>query len=149
MNNAIQTEVFTVNTLAVSRGKGSNAITKAALAATQGAYMGLLVGEKVHRKAIIDSMVVNGNDAAVNDVANGKYARPMATIVAISQRPFTYTATNGDVPRADWKRLRAELAAHDSKACAKALAVYDRVQAAADVIFEQRKAEREAAKAAQ
>ena len=144
IDSQVSTEVFTVNTLAVSRGKGSNALTKARLAHAQGAHMGLLIGEGVQRKAIIDDMVMGDERAVVQAVADCKYARPMATIVAISQRPFTYTATNGDVPRSDWKRLRAELASHDSKAAAKALAVFDRIQAAADLL----RVQREAAKAA-
>lgn len=139
-DSQVSTELFTVNTLAVSRGKGSNAISKARLAHSQGAFMGLLIGEKVQRKAIIDDLVGQDEIAIAQYVADSKYARPMATIVAISQRPFTYTATNGDVPRSDWKRLRAELEGHDSKAAAKALRVYDRVQTAADAIRAERAA---------
>jgi hypothetical protein len=139
-NTQLSTETFSINTLAVSRGKGSDALTKARLAHKQGAYMGLLIGEKVQRKAIIDDMVNTDENAMATAIADAKYARPMATIVAISQRPFTYSETNGDVPRADWKRLNAELKAHDSKAAAKALAVFNRVQATADLIRTQREA---------
>jgi hypothetical protein len=130
----LSTDVFTVNTLAVARGKGTNAITKARLAHTQGAYMGLLIQEKVQRKAILDDMGATDEESMAHAIADAKYARPMATIVAISQRPFTYTATNGDVPRSDWMRLNAELSAHDSKAAVKAVGVLKRVQARADAI---------------
>lgn len=125
--------VTTFTALAVSRGKGANAHTKMVLAVNQGAYVGALVGASVGRKAHIDALVSRDQSAMAHAVAGAQYARPMATIVAISARPFTFSETAGGIPRADWLRLREELK-HDSKACAKARAVFDAVQAHADTL---------------
>lgn len=134
MSNEVSTESFHVETLAVSRGKGSNAMTKVDQASKNGAFMGVLIDQKVGRKAIIDQLVQQDWERFAAYVADGLYRSPMATIVAISQRPFTFTETNGLTPRADWNRLRAELQGHDSKSARKALIVWDKVQAMADEV---------------
>lgn len=143
-NQIIAPESFSCTTLAVLRGKGATAALKVRQALQNEAYLGVMLSEGVARKAIIEKLTEADVAAMYRDVANAAYTRPMATLVAISERPFTYSRVDGIVPRSDWMRLGEELKVATSKRAAKARELWVSVQAEADRIFAERKANQKA-----
>ena len=129
-----QNNAFALVALTAIGGKGVKAHEKAAHALTQGASAGVLIGAGKFRKPLIDAGIARDTSAMIAGVAHGQYAAAMATLVAISGKPFTYSSEGSSIPRADWKRLGAELASHTAKASVKALALHALWSAEADAL---------------
>lgn len=148
-NQVVAPESFSCTTLAVMKGKGVTAAKRVQLALQNESYIGVLLHEGIARKAIIEKISEADIAKCQQAVIGGQYARPMATLVAMAEKAFTYTRTNGDVPRSDWMRQGEELKAMTSARGKKAYATWSRLQAESDRVFLERKAARLAAPAPQ
>ena len=143
----LSTEV-TFNTVAILKGKGVTAAMKVQQALKNQAYLGVCMSEGVNKKATMELLAESDIKKFYTDVANAKYARPIATLATIADHAAEYMVESGDVPRSEWLRLGEQLKHMETKRGTKARALWVKVQAEADRIFLERKAARLAAPAA-
>lgn len=132
-------------TFAIVKGKGVKAPQKYASARDQGAATLVMLAGGKFKKEIVADMAAAGVRASGLDVANGKYAGPLAACAAVAGVSVTYMQhiESGAVRRKDWVNARAQFASGTTKACAAAVELWDRLQAVADRIHEERRENQE------
>jgi hypothetical protein len=124
------------------KGKDITSAKKLAHATGQGADAAMLLVHGKFAKQIKESLGAERVDLHARAVAGGQYLTPIITLATLAGVPtaFSKDEVTGAVRRRDWSEFRAQLTTGKTKATAKALALWDEIQAAADKIREERAA---------